>query len=184
MRWMIFTCSLFLLASCGTAEENGNTAANIDDFTVSTPTAETAEDDFIYRLVAETETFTAGGPVNIYAELEYTGEQDTIGIFHAASPFHFPMHEKTRDYAVDYFMEEPLIQTTLVKGQPYREKYGPAGGYSQEDAQEYKDFIDNIVDGHFPEGYYVMDGVADFYTEEPVQTDYNIKAQIDFKVVP
>ena len=175
----------FLLTACNTDEENDSNPSDLGNYTVSNSQAEVREGDFVYRLVAEQEEFEAGGPVSMYAELEYTGEQENIEIFHAASPFFFPLYEKTRDYNIDSFMAEPLISTTLTKGQPLREEYSGRGGYFGEDDQKYKDFIDSIVKGEFPAGYYEAEGYASFYTEDAnsLQEDYKIPAHIDFKVV-
>ncbi|WP_372867713.1 hypothetical protein [Planomicrobium okeanokoites] len=176
-----------LLAACGTAEEpaNGDSSASVEDYTVKTTEAEATEGDFIYRLVSEKEEYASGGPVELYAELEYIGDLETIDIFHAASPFYFPMEEKTRSYEIHYGMEEPLITTTLTKGEPLREQYSGSGGYSTEEDSAYIEFTKNIMDMQFPEGYYVVEGYTDFYTENPAtaQTKYEMHAEVDFKVL-
>lgn len=170
-----------LLAACGTAEQPG---AAPDDWEAK-PFAETKEGDFIYRLAAESDSFKAGGPISMYAELEYTGERDSIDIYHAASPFYFHLHEKTRDFEVPYPMNEPLITTTLIKGEPLRERYRGSGGYAQEDPEAYREFVQGVMDGRFPEGFYEVDGSANFYTGNPEadKTDYDIHSAIRFKVV-
>ncbi|WP_282020463.1 hypothetical protein [Planomicrobium okeanokoites] len=176
-----------LLAACGTAEEpaNGDSSASVEDYTVKTTEAEATEGDFIYRLVSEKETYESGGPVELYAELEYIGDLETVDIFHAASPFYFPMEEKTRSYEIHYGMEEPLITTTLTKGEPLREQYSGSGGYSTEEDSAYIEFTKNIMDMQFPEGYYAVEGYTDFYTENSAtaQTKYEMHAEVDFKVV-
>lgn len=175
-----------MLAACGTDDETSTSnTASVKDFSVKNTEASATEGDFIYRLVSEKEEYASGGPVEIYAELEYIGDQDTIDIFHAASPFYFPIEEKTRDYQIYYGMEEPLITTTLTKGEPLREQYTSSGGYSDQEDDAYIEFTKNIMSKQFPEGYYVVEGYADFYTETPDngQTNYEIHAEIDFKVV-
>ena len=69
-------------------------------------------------------SMTTFGDTAIFAELTYVGELDSIDIYHAASPFYFPLEERTRGIEVDYAMDEPLIVTTLEKGEPLRQKYG------------------------------------------------------------
>ncbi|WP_281863806.1 hypothetical protein [Planomicrobium okeanokoites] len=176
-----------LLAACGTAEEpaNGDSSASVEDYTVKTTEAEATQGDFIYRLVSEKEEYASGGPVELYAELEYIGDLETIDIFHAASPFYFPMEEKTRNYEIHYAMNEPLITKTLTKGEPLREQYAGSGGYSDQDDDAYIEFTKNIMNKQFLEGYYVVEGYADFYTEPPEngQPNYKLQAEIDFKVV-
>lgn len=157
-----------------------------DNQPVSEIRKEITEGDFIYRLVSEKEEYVENGPVGIYAELEYIGDKEEINIYHAASPFFFPMVEKTRDFEIDYAMNEPLLRTTLVKGEPLREDYIASGGYSLEDEEEYISFVKSIVKSEFPAGEYVVDGAAVFYIITNEETDekieYNIKTQIEFKV--
>lgn len=177
---------VLLIAACGTGGDTpADTTASIDDYSVSTTEASTIDGDFIYRLVSEREQYASGGPVEIFAELEYRGEEDTIDIFHAGSAFFFPMEEKTRGYQLDYPMIEPLITTTLTKGEPLRESYTGSGGYSDQEDAAYIEFMQQVMNNEFPQGYYVVDGYADFYTETPdgAQTDYEIHAEIDFKVI-
>ncbi|WP_238942785.1 hypothetical protein [Planococcus beigongshangi] len=190
---MIVRSSLFLLtvilllAGCGTGEDtaNGDSSSNIGDFTVKATEAETTDGDFIYRLVSEKEEYASGGPVEVYAELEYIGDEESIDIFHAGSAFYFPMEEETRDYEIHYPMIEPLLMTTLTKGEPLREKYSGSGGYSDLDDAAYIDFSKQVMENQFPQGYYTVNGYADFFTESPSgeKTDYQIHAEIDFKVI-
>lgn len=82
-------------------------------------------------------------------------------------------------------MTDPLITTTLTKGEPLREGYSGSGGYSDLDDADYINFTKQVINSKFPQGYYVVNGYADFYTTAPdgEQTDYKIHAEIDFKVV-
>jgi hypothetical protein len=148
--------------------------------------AEVKEGDFAYRLVTEKAEYTENEPVKIYAELEYTGDQEEIEIYHAASPFYFPMVETSRNYEIGYAMEQPLLRTKLIKGEPLREEYRGSGGYSEEDAREYIDFMKKIIHHDFPEGNYVVLGHADFYIlgdeEAEKEINYNIKAEVVFTV--
>lgn len=179
--WFLSMIGILLLTGCGA---QGNSGGKAEDYKAK-PVAESAEGDFIYRLTAESSTFEAGGPIRMYAELEYRGEQESIDIYHAASPFYFPMHEKTQDFEIPYPMNEPLIMTTLAKGEPLREDYHGSGSYSEEDPEEYRKFVKEVVDGRFPKGFYEVDGSASFYTGNPEtdKADYDIHATISFKVV-
>ncbi|GGE02440.1 hypothetical protein [Paenibacillus nasutitermitis] len=105
------------------------------------PKAEAAEDGFLYRLVSEKSVYAEGERVELYAELEYVGEEPEIEIAHAASPFSFPMKEKTRGFEIGYMMDQPRLVTTLKKGEPLREQYKVSGGYGSQDPKEYVDFI-------------------------------------------
>lgn len=146
--------------------------------------AQVTEGDFIYRLVTEKAVYGESEPVKIFAELEYIGDKEKIEIYHAYTPFYFPMIEKTRNYEIDYFMNQPLVSTELLKGQPLREEFKGSGGYSEGDKKEYKAFMQQIMNGQFPEGQYVVKGFADFYVIDIDGTEkkYKINAQIDFSV--
>ncbi|WP_314000845.1 hypothetical protein [uncultured Paenibacillus sp.] len=147
--------------------------------------AEVTERDFVYRLVSDKKEYVEGEPVLIYAELEYVGDKDSVTIYHASSPFYFPIVEKTRDYVIGYAMDQPLISTTLERGKPLREDYRKSGGYTEQDNKEYIAFMKAFSEGNgFPAGRYEVDGFADFFVEsaENGQENYKIKAQMEFAV--
>ena len=189
MKTIIAACTLIpvlLLSACGVDESSEQPADDLADFTVDAAQAESAKGDFIYRLATEKEQYTEGEKIEIYAELEYTGEQESIEISHAASPFYFPLHEETRDYAVEYAMNEPLLTTRLIQGEPLQESYSGSGGYSEAEDVAYVEFVQRIMEKDFPAGYYKVNGYADFIVESAngSTVPYEIHAQIDFKVVP
>lgn len=108
----------------------------------------------------------------------------SVTIFHAASPFFFPMVEKIRGYEIPYGMNEPLLTTTLVRGEPLREAYTSSGGYSAEDEAEYVRFMKAFIEEGFPVGHYIVHGFADFYVEaaDGEMDTHRLEAQIDFVV--
>lgn len=164
-----------------------SSASELDYYTVSNTSSETTEGDFIYRLSTEKGEYRENESVKIYAELEYIGDEEKITIYHAASPFYFPMVEKTRGYMIEYPMNEPLERTNLVKGKPLRKQYTRSGGYGSQDGKEYVNFMKSFLENGVPTGYYIVSGFADFYVEsnengKQEKKDFNIKAQIDFKV--
>ncbi len=179
---VVFSVFLIVLVGCNEKEKpsSENTQAGLET------RKELTEGDFIYRLVTEKAEYIENGPVKVYAELEYIGDKKEIEIFHAASPFYFPMVETTRDYQIDYGMNQPLLSTTLIKGVPLREDYAGAGGYDSEEEEEYISFIKSIVKGEFPTGHYLVNGSAGFFVITNEKTsdkrDYNIGTQIEFKV--
>ena len=182
---IIFIMLAPLLSSCTSELESDNSATKLDDYEVLKTKDEVTEGDFIYRLVTEKAEFLDNESVRIYAELEYIGDNEEITIYHAASPFYFPMVEKTRDFSIGYPMNEPLLSTKLIKGKPLREEYKRSGGYSSQDEKEYVNFMKSFLDNGFPTGYYIVNGFADFYiqsNENNKKEEFNIKAQIDFRV--
>ncbi|MEG0359934.1 MAG: hypothetical protein RR598_11770, partial [Anaerorhabdus sp.] len=104
----------------------------------------------------------------------------------AASPFYFPMVETTKSYDIKYTMEQPALSTKLIRGEPLRQEYKGSGGYGSEDKKEYIEFNKQIMNQEFPEGHYVVNGIADFgviANEDTEQKEeYKIKARVEFGV--
>lgn len=138
----------------------------------------------MYRLVSEKPVYAEGERVNLYAELEYTGTESSVTIFHSASPFYFPMEETSRNYGIAYMINQPLVPTELAPGKPLREAYVGSGGYGSQDPKPYIEFIQRIGKLDFPTGTYVVNGFADFYVQPKggEKTDYKLDATITFKV--
>ncbi|WP_186328386.1 hypothetical protein [Paenibacillus sp. 32O-W] len=184
-----FVIVLLVITGCRSSEETEHRPSSAPNpyEELNRQKDEVKEGDFVYRLVTEKSEYRGEEPVVLYAELEYVGDKKEVTIYHAASPFYFPMTEKTRGYSIEYSMPQPLVSTTLKQGEPIREDYSKSGGYSQEDDPQYIAFIKKLWDSGFPAGYYVVDGVAEFWIElDKVGQDneeYRIKAEIDFKVV-
>ncbi|MCL7748685.1 hypothetical protein [Halalkalibacter alkaliphilus] len=180
-----FLLLVTIISACSV--HNAARRGELAEYEVTNTHAELEEGDFIYRLVTERGEYNQGDRVTLYAELEYIGEKDEVTIYHAASPFHFPIVEKVRNYKVDYFMNEPLVSTVLKKGEPYQEEYKGSGGYSSEDDKQYVAFVQKIAENQFPSGYYVVSGFADFFLadeEGQKKKGFQMNAQIDFKVLP
>jgi hypothetical protein len=181
-----------VLASCGSqakidkgSSDPAPTPSNIEE--VNGSSAEATEGDFVYRLVSEKEEYRKGEPVKVYGELEYIGDKESVTIYHSASPFYFPIVETTRNYSIYYMMDQPLLNTTLKRGEPLREEYKRGGGYGEQDEKDYVDFIKSLWEDGFPEGHYVVDGYVDFYVQantdgEDNKQSYKIQTDIDFQV--
>jgi hypothetical protein len=186
---LIISALAFALAGCSgdvkVAELNVRKEMKIG------PRAEVAEGNFVYRLVSEKSVYADGERVELYAELEYVGEEQEIEIAHAASPFFFPMKEKTRGFEIGYMMNQPRILTLLKKGEPLREQYKGGGGYGSQDPKEYVDFIKAVAEasrkGSLPSGEYEVSGIAEFEpqygsTKEDKKELIRMKAKIEFIV--
>jgi len=187
MRKLIYLLvAIFLLSACGTTPNAGDDMSPVENQGVFPAEAETGQDDFIYRLVTEKEVYDEPDEPVIFAELTYVGDEESIDIYHAASPFYFPLEERTREFEIDYAMNSPLIVTTLKKDEPLRQQYSFAGGYDESDDEEYIAFIKALIDGNFPEGYYIIHGSAQFFTEDPSETtneeELNLNVNIGFEV--
>ncbi|WP_438311329.1 hypothetical protein [Sporosarcina sp. FA9] len=179
--FLILFIALFLIA-CGT-KENTDTGKSEP---LPPTEAEAIQGDFTYKLFSEKDVYDEYGDIAVFAEITYTGEMDSIDIYHSASPFSFPFEERTRGFTVDYAMNEPLIITTLEKGIPFRQNYDFAGGYSDADDEDYLDFVKLVIDKGFPEGEYIIHGIADFWIEDPAEAaddqKFYLKADIGFHV--
>jgi len=196
-KWFIILGVLIagaaLMAGCGgdkgkPADNQVNPAKLAEVQHVRGTVSEASEGDFVYRLVVGKEQYETGDNIELYAELEYIGKEDSVVIYHAGSPFYFPIYEKTRQYDITYSMITPLLSTTLNKGEPLRERYTGSGGYSEDqDSKAYIAFMKEIMGSSFPVGQYVVSGFADFYVSDEKlgseQQDYNIKAQVAFEVL-
>ncbi|PWW00916.1 hypothetical protein DFQ01_11161 [Paenibacillus cellulosilyticus] len=162
---LLLSCMVWLTA-CGDKKSSNadSSQASANQTEDTAPLAqEVKEGDFVYRLVAETAEDHSADSVKLYAELEYAGDQDEVTITHAMSPFYFPMKETTRGYDISYMMDQPLITTTLRKGEPLREQYRASGGYSaDQDPKDYIEFIKDFTANGFLPGRYEVNGFADF----------------------
>ncbi|SEQ00690.1 hypothetical protein [Piscibacillus halophilus] len=179
MRNLFILSMMSLLIGCGTTGTGAPSDDKLDQEEVSSTESEVQEEDFIYRLVTEKEEYDQGSDVQVYAELEYVGDEDSVEITHAASPFYFPIYEVSREYDIGYSMNEPLLTTVLKKGEPLREEYTGSGGFSGEDSEEFKEFIQQVMDGDFPKGFYEVHGYTNFNYKEQ---NYQLDTKVQFKL--
>lgn len=168
---------VFALFSCQQTEPKTELPSE-DTFDNQTE-AENKNGDYIYRLVTEKSHYDKGEPVKIYAELEYVGPKEEVVIKHSSSPFLFPMTETTRNYDIAYAVAAVGNETVLKRGVPLRHETTGGGGYSEQDKEEYKEFMKQVMERKYPKGHYIVDGFADF-TVDDNQENYKIKAQIEF----
>lgn len=163
---MLLIVICLLIAGCNTMTESDS---NVKETPITYPTLFTMEaDNFLYELEVNDGMFTGQEPV-IIASLTYIGDKEEIVITHATSPFYFDLQETTRGYTIDYFMDMPLVYTTLKKGEPLVERYRKSGGYSDEDAEDYQLFIAAFLEEHYPTGNYAVHGYAQFTIEGAAQ---------------
>lgn len=181
-RSIVLFSFILLLQACGTTTDSGH-QKNQSSGELPHLQAEVKEGDFTYKLYSEKESYKEFEDIEVYAELIYTGQEDSIEISHAASPFSFPFEEMTRGYEVPYAMDVPLIITTIKKNEPLRKKYAFAGGFSDQDDSEYVRFVKTVMSDGFPEGNYIIHGSADFGTiTDSGEQAYHLKADIGFTV--
>ena len=144
MKIIVYIVTLaFILVACGTT--NNSTGSGIKDPLPPTEN-EVKEGDFVYRIFSEKDVYNEFSDLAIFAELTYVGDEESIDIYHGGSAFSFPFIERTREFDVGYAMNDPLLTTTLIKDEPFREKYSFAGGYSDEDTEEFRQFVETIIE--------------------------------------
>ena len=185
MQRIIYLLALtFIVVACGTT--NNSSGSGIKDSFLQDRN-EVKEVYFVYRIFSEKDVYNESGDIAVFAELAYVGDEESIEIFHGGSAFSFPFIERTREFDVGYAMNDPLLTTTLLKDEPFRQKYSFAGGYSDEDPEEFRQFVETIIEKGFPEGEYIINGSAEFYLDDPAFTTndkkYNMSASIGFTVV-
>ena len=177
MKKLLFVFACLLLIGCSNSDDSKPTPG-----TDSIPNAYKEEiDDFIYELEVSPTTIASGEEINIVAKLTYIGDEDEIVISHAASPFYFDLYETHRGYDIPYSMDMPRIATTLKKGEPLIKKYGTTGGFGEEQAAEYKQFMKAFLSGNYPEGYYRVHGYVKF-TRPGESEDTKYGGYVGFKV--
>jgi hypothetical protein len=179
------TLLILLVAVIGVLFFEFNKPVNMPKVFTAKKQAEVSEGDFVYRIFSESEKYKIGEQIKVYAELEYTGDKEEIKIFHASSPFIFNLKELTRDYDMPAAMTQPLLYTTLKRGEPLRGEYGKSGGYSEDAIDEYNLFMKRFLNEKgFPEGRYELIGQAEFFIETDTEKkeDFLLEAQIRFKV--
>lgn len=182
-RWVWLFIMLLVWAGCSAEEPAASIPPSMDGEDLATK-AEVVQGDFMYRLVTEKGVYREGEDIAVYAELEYVGDEEQVVIFHGASPFYFNLYEKTRNYEIPYAMNQPLLSTVIARGEPLRETYAGSGAFGSNDPPAYIAFMKRIMEGDFPAGDYVVNGIADFYveTEDGERTLYRIEGQIGFQV--
>jgi hypothetical protein len=176
---------ILLVAVIGILFFEFNKPVNMPKVFTAKKQAEVTEGDFVYRIFSEKEKYKIGEQIKVYAELEYIGDKEEITIFHAASPFIFNLKELSRGFDLPAAMNEPLLSTTLKRGEPLRKEYGKSGDYVNGAQDDYNIFKKRFLkDKGFPDGNYVLDGQADFYigNSNKKEEDFLLEAQIRFKV--
>lgn len=175
-----------MVTGCGTKQIKNSDVENHD---VKQTEEQTAEDDFQFTLVSEKDAYHTDEEVNVYGEIEYTGDEDEITIYHQTPVVAFTMEEQEREFAIDYSVRDTEETTTLKKDEPYRESYTKEDSYFSVDMpKSHTDFIDDFSEGTgFPLGYYVTKGAAEFSTDSHSDTQdeskINLEADVDFKVL-
>lgn len=190
MKRVLFVSSIItfvlLLVSCQPTDDFDQT--QLEEYEVKQTIAETKEGDFVFRLSTEKEQYEENETIEVYGEIIYVGNEEEVSIGHSDSAILFSIEEKVRGYTIGYSVADIGRTTTIKKGASYRKKYKKSIFYNEEtESKEYIAFAEEFMDGDgFPPGYYVVNGVTDFFLS-PVEDDdeakhIEIEAEIDFLV--
>jgi hypothetical protein len=176
---VLLLCCLFLVA----CKEEAPSPSSPISYVLIKSSSYTDGDFKYYVEVLDSDHFKEGEEIKIEAYLEYNGDLDEIVISHAASPFYYDIEELTRGYKIGYPMNEPLITTTIKKGERLTSTYRISSGYSAQDEEDYKKFMRQFLSGKFPVGTYAVTGYAKF-TVEGENEETKLPATIVFTVEP
>ncbi|HIW35013.1 MAG TPA: hypothetical protein IAA29_19735 [Candidatus Paenibacillus intestinavium] len=135
-------------------------------------------------MISVKDEYIVGEKVELHAELEYVGQQLEITITHAASPIGISLHEKNSNIGFGYVMDQPLITTILKQGSTFQQEYKFSGFSLNDSTKEYKELYNQLADGHFPKGEYVITAKAKFtdVTSDP-KHNFEMQVSTSFKVL-
>ncbi len=194
MKKFVFLIGVFLFGTIITAGCAGNESDLSSSTSMLSETiegnpviAEQVEDYFLLKIVSAEEVYGSEEQVQISASLTYEGEEQSVTIQHAESPFLFQVTNKTENITIPYDMNEPLITTVLESGKPYEEKYEKRAGFSEDDPN--KTFFEQFLKGEgFPAGEYEIEVKTDFFIKPDAQWEgptkrYTMSVSIPIEIV-
>ncbi|MCR8659359.1 hypothetical protein [Paenibacillus endoradicis] len=190
-KWFILlliVCSLSLTTSCSISDvnhqEKPSNSLNSQKNSITLDSNSVQSNDFVLRMISTKDEYIVGEKVELYAALEYVGQQAEITITHAASPIGISLHENNSNIGFGYVMDQPLISTILKQGSAFQQEYKFSGISFDGSNKEYKELYNQLADGHFPEGEYVMTAKANFTDiTSDLREDYEMQVSTSFRVV-
>jgi len=189
-KWLtlfLIVCALSLATSCSISEaqvEKPLIPLNSQKHSITSDSNSVQSNDFVLRMISTKEEYIVGEKVELYAELEYVGQQPEIIITHAASPIGISLHENNSNIGFGYVMDQPLISTILKQGNAFRQEYKFSGFSLDGSNKEYKELYNQLADGHFSKGEYVMTAKANFTDiTSTLSENYEMQVSTSFRVV-
>lgn len=148
----VFFLMIFILAGCGTSwnsAKNGTNGSNISS-------SELQVDDFVIGIHVEKQY-----PLQVYATITYTGNDEEIDIYHGGSIFFFNIYNQNGDFEYEGAMEQPLLTTTLKQNQAHQ--------------------VDmDLSHVNLKPGTYEFEAIAEFFLDQDdwAGTNYNIPVKV------
>ncbi|MDR1185535.1 MAG: hypothetical protein LBK67_12180 [Coriobacteriales bacterium] len=140
-------------------------------------------DGFEVRLFSDKEVYKSTDTIQIWATLEYNGDEDVVTIWHGYPCMGFSLTDG-KDFNVDGVVLTVLTSTEIEKGNVYRFYYQKSGAWSADDpdADFWEDFYKE-KDLVLPEGEYTVTVRGDFsLTEEPFDSQSGLLCELKIKV--
>lgn len=170
MKKMMIFLILLVLIGCNQEtsymEENVLVVDQLDDDQEGYEVFENIVDDIRLRLYVEKDR-VADRHINVYATVEYIGQEDRITIHHGSPIVGYTLTGDGIDYCSNIVLTM-LIESQLEKGKIYKFPFKKSGGYSEEDA--HKAVIEAFLkdpDLRLPEGTYTLTSICNFdYPDE------------------
>jgi len=139
------------------------------------------DDKFRLKLFINGTEFKSTDKIDIYATLEYIGDEDEIKICHSDPYFDFVITDH-KGFNTGGVFASVLKYTVLKKGEVKKIPYCKSGSYSGDDPNaEFWDAFYAEEDLYLPKGEYTISGICSFTIgDEPKGNEYSkaVKAQI------
>lgn len=132
--------------------------------------AETTEHDFCLKLYADSRIYRTDEAIQIWATLEYVGDEESVTIWHGDPYIVFSITDGA-DFHVSGFVHDILTSTVLEKGEQYQFDYVKSGGYDTlaSDADFWEKFYQEN-DLKLPAGTYTISASGAFYLSEDLSS--------------
>jgi hypothetical protein len=169
-EWTVFTAEKELLDQTEALEQGASRASSTGD-------------GFEVKLFSDKEVYKSTDAIQIWATLEYIGDEDAITIWHGYPYMSFSLTDG-KDFNVEGITLLVSVSTEIEKGTVYRSYYQKSGGWDADgpDASFWEDFYKE-KDLILPAGDYTVTVRSDFsLTERPFDSESGLSCELKIKV--
>lgn len=185
--FLLATVLLLAAAGCQHQQSQGQSGAEGSESPADESTtqisAEATENDFCLKLFADKDTYRSDEAIQIWATLEYVGDEDTITIWHGEPYVVFSITDGA-DFNTGGVVEDILTSTELQKGRQYHFDYVKSGGYdaTAPDADFWNQFYQEEA-LKLPAGTYTVSVAGAFYlSKELLSTEQGPSCELQITV--